>query len=56
MFQVVPKWKVVVTLSDGSEHIVWINDNFISSVLHKVAEMQFAESGLIQPTKIVIGG
>jgi hypothetical protein len=56
MLHVVARWRVDVTLSNGTEMRFWVNTDYISNVLQKVAEMQFEASGLDQPKKIVISG
>ena len=53
MLQVIPKWRVTVTLG-GHEQAFWISDNHISNVLRHVASMDFSENGLLQPKRIVI--
>lgn len=53
MMQVVPKWQVTVTKSDGSLTLFWMHDNFLANVVRKVADMQF-ENGIAQPKRIVI--
>lgn len=56
MMQVVPKWRVVVTMptwkDEEIEHVFWISDNFIGNVLSAVARMQFSADGLTQPVSI----
>lgn len=42
MMQVIPKWQVDVTLSDGREVTVWVSDHFASNVLRTVAGIDFA--------------
>lgn len=56
MLQVLPRWKVVVKMADGSERVFWVNDNFMANVLRKVADIQFTENGLSQPTAISVYG
>ncbi len=55
MMQVVPKWKVVVTFQSREPITLWIHDTCIVNVLRKVADLQFTENGLEQPTRITIG-
>ncbi len=53
MMQTVQKWKVVVIFDRMQpEHVFWIYDNCASNVLRKIADMQFTENGLVQPTSI----
>ena len=54
MMQVLKKWKVSVFFKEGTSQVFWINDNFMSNVLRKVADMDFSENGLVQPLQIVI--
>lgn len=53
MMQVVKKWKVKIVF-DSRVVEFWVHDNFLSNVLRKIVDMQFTESGLEQPTKVVI--
>lgn len=54
MMQVVPRWKVVVQMPNAPSQTFWMNENFVQNVLRKVADMQFTENGLTQPTTITI--
>lgn len=54
MLMVLPRWKASVYFEDGESVTVWMDDNFLSSVLRKVADLQFSESGLRQPTWVRI--
>lgn len=47
MLQVMPKWQVDVTLSNGVRRSVWISDTFIANVLRQVATMSFDANPLV---------
>ncbi len=53
MMQMVQRWRVTVTVA-GQASEFWINDNFLSNVLRKVADIQFSENGLSEPTRLLI--
>lgn len=52
--QLIPKWRVTVLFEDRRAVEVWIADSFISNVLRKVADIDFAEFGTPQPVKFTI--
>ena len=54
MMQMVQRWKVIARFSGRPDIIIWIDNNFLSNVMRTVAEMQFSENGLEQPTAITI--
>jgi hypothetical protein len=55
MMQTVQKWKVLVHFSLNENDLVfWVNENHMSNVLRKIADMQFTENGLEQPVQISI--
>jgi hypothetical protein len=49
MMQVVSKWKIKLT-SENGEICVTINNNFLSNILRKLADIEFG----INPTRIEI--
>lgn len=51
--QVLPRWKVEVDLGD-SKPVFHISDNFLSSVLRKVSEIDFSEFPKAEPFSIKI--
>lgn len=54
MLQVVQRWKVEVMFESQPKIVLWINENHPANVLRKLADLQFNESGLVQPTSIQI--
>ena len=55
MLQVIPKWKVTVTVA-GVAQVLWVYANSVSDVMRKLADIQFTENGLTQPTSVHIQG
>lgn len=42
MLQIIPRWQVDVTLSNGKHQAFWISDSHIANVLRQVAMMSFS--------------
>lgn len=51
--QVLPRWKVEVDLGD-SKPVFHISDNFLSSVLRKISEIEFSVFPEPEPISITI--
>lgn len=56
MLQVIPKWKVEVTVSTGKQHVLWISDNFAENVLRQVASIGFSDDPLVRVVEIRVSG
>lgn len=53
MMQVIQKWRVEVTFSH-QVFVLWVSENHLANVLRKLADLEFSENSLEQPTQIQI--
>lgn len=53
MLHIVQRWKVHLTWRDRQLDI-WVNEDHLSNVFRKLADLQFSETGLDQPIRIQI--
>ncbi len=53
MLATITKWKVDVTFIDRNVAL-WVHNNHLANVLRQLADLQFTERGLDQPTSITI--
>lgn len=51
--RIVPRWKVVLTFEDRNVEL-WMDDNHLSNVLHKLADIHFSERPIEQPKTCLI--
>lgn len=54
MMQIIPKWKIAYDYADGRHHEVWVSDSFASNILRKAADLDFSETGLSQPVRVLV--
>lgn len=43
MLQIIPRWRVVVKLSDKTEVKFWVSESLLGNVLRKVADLHFTD-------------
>lgn len=55
MLQLVPKWRIEVSLSNGQRPCIWISDVFLENALRKLADMSFTDDPMVRVVGVRVG-